>query len=149
MLEGPETKNHLLAHRNPLRFTLTIMTSLMLAGLGIAGAAFGARFLMQSFKQIQKHASKLPNSPLFTAYYKGGFDPKMTRREAWLILGKSNAAHGHCCCQLQNLRIQFQISEYQILKQHSNTVLPFTPLMVGFTGLFNCFQEFHKLIIPT
>lgn len=64
------------------------MTSLMLAGLGIAGAAFGARFLMQSFKQIQKHASNLPKSPLFTAYYKGGFDPKMTRREAGLILGE-------------------------------------------------------------
>ena len=64
------------------------MTSLMLAGLGIAGAAFGARFLMQSYKQIQKHASNLPKSPLFTAYYKGGFDPKMTRREAGLILGK-------------------------------------------------------------
>ena len=64
------------------------MTSLMLAGLGIAGAAFGARFLMQSFKQIQKHAFNLPKSLLFTAYYKGGFDPKMTRREAGLILGK-------------------------------------------------------------
>ena len=64
------------------------MTSLMLAGLGIAGAAFGARFLMQSFKQIQKHASNLPKSPLFTAYYKGGFDPKMTWREAGLILGE-------------------------------------------------------------
>jgi len=60
----------------------------MLAGLGIAGAAFGARFLMHSFKQFQKHASKLPKSPLFTAYYKGGFDPKMSRREAGLILGK-------------------------------------------------------------
>ena len=64
------------------------MTSLMLAGLGIAAAAFGTRFLMQSFKQIQKHASNLPKSPLFTAYYKGGFDPKMTRREAGLILGE-------------------------------------------------------------
>ena len=125
MLEGPETKNHLLAHRNPLRFTLTIMTSLMLAGLGIAGAAFGARFLMQSFKQIQKHASKLPNSPLFTAYYKGGFDPKMTRREAGLILGKSNgrnAAHGHCCCQLQNLRIEFQISDSKTALKHSSSI---------------------------
>ena len=64
------------------------MTSLMLAGLGIAAAAFGTRFLMQSFKKIQKHASNLPKSPLFTAYYKGGFDPKMTRREAGLILGE-------------------------------------------------------------
>ena len=64
------------------------MTSLILAGLGIAGAAFGARVLVNSFKQIQKTASKLPNSPLFTSYYKGGFAPKMTKREAGLILGK-------------------------------------------------------------
>lgn len=65
------------------------MTSLMLAGLGIAGAAFGARLLIGSFKQIQKTASQLPKSPLFTSYYKGGFDPKMSKREAGLILGRS------------------------------------------------------------
>ena len=65
------------------------MSSLILAGLGIAGAAFGARLLVNSFKQIQKTASKLPNSPLFTTYYKGGFSPKMTKREAGLILGES------------------------------------------------------------
>ena len=64
------------------------MTSLMLAGLGIAGAALGARILMGSFKQIQKTATQLPKSPLFTSYYKGGFEPKMTKREAGLVLGK-------------------------------------------------------------
>ena len=64
------------------------MTSLILAGLGIAGAAIGARVLVNSFKQIQKTASRLPNSPLFTTYYKGGFAPRMSRREAGLILGK-------------------------------------------------------------
>ena len=63
------------------------MTSLMLAGLGLAGGALGARFLLRSFKEIQKHTSKLPKTPLFTSYYKGGFDPKMSRREAGLILG--------------------------------------------------------------
>ena len=64
------------------------MTSLMLAGLGLAGAAVGARFFVRSFKEIQKHAAKLPKTPLFTSYYKGGFDPKMSRREAGLILGE-------------------------------------------------------------
>lgn len=64
------------------------MTSLMLAGLGIAGAALGGRILVGSFKQFQKTASQLPKSPLFTSYYKGGFEPKMTKREAGLILGK-------------------------------------------------------------
>lgn len=61
----------------------------MLAGLGIAGAALGVRILVGSFKQIQKSASQLPKSPLFTSYYKGGFEPKMTKREAGLILGIS------------------------------------------------------------
>ena len=64
------------------------MTSLMLAGLGIAGTALAARILMGSFKQFQKSASQLPKSPMFTSYYKGGFDPKMSKREAGLILGK-------------------------------------------------------------
>lgn len=66
------------------------MTSLMLAGLGIAGAAFGARILYQSFKQLQKQAAQLPKSPLFTSYYRGGFDVKMSRREAGLILGETS-----------------------------------------------------------
>ena len=63
------------------------MTSLMLAGIGIAASAVAVRFAMQTFKQVQQHASKLPKSPMFTAYYKGGFDPKISRREAGLILG--------------------------------------------------------------
>ncbi len=67
------------------------MTSLMLAGLGIAGVALGARILMGSVKQFQKTASQLPKSPMFTSYYKGGFEPKITRREAGLILGKFSA----------------------------------------------------------
>ena len=67
------------------------MTSLMLAGAGIAIAAFGARALIRSFRSIQKQANVVSKSPLFssTYYYKGGFDPKMTRREAALILGIS------------------------------------------------------------
>lgn len=63
------------------------MTSLILAGVGIAGAAIVVRVLMGSLKQIQKK-SLLPKSSFFTTYYKGGFDPKMSRREAGLILGK-------------------------------------------------------------
>ncbi len=62
------------------------MTSLMLAGLGIFGAAFGARMVMQSYRQIQKQVVNIPKT--FTAYYKGGFEPKMSRREAGLILGE-------------------------------------------------------------
>ena len=63
------------------------MTSLILAGVGIAGAAIAVRVLMGSLKQI-KNLTRLPTSSIFTTYYKGGFDPKMNRREAGMILGK-------------------------------------------------------------
>ena len=65
------------------------MTSLILAGVGIAGAAIVVRAAMGSLKHLQKHTSKLPKaSSLLSSYYKGGFEPKMTRREASLILGE-------------------------------------------------------------
>ena len=64
------------------------MTSLILAGLGVAGVALTARVLSRSLREIQKRAAQLPNTPMFTSYYKGGFDKKMTRREAGLILSE-------------------------------------------------------------
>ena len=64
------------------------MTTLILAGVGIAGTAIVLRVLMGSMKQMQKHTSRLQkSSTLFTSYYRGGFEPKMSRREAGLILG--------------------------------------------------------------
>jgi len=59
----------------------------MLAGIGIVGVAVGARVIMGSLKHIQKTATQLPKSPVFTNFYRGGFEPKMSRREAGLILG--------------------------------------------------------------
>ena len=64
------------------------MTTLMLAGLGIAATALSVRMVTRSWQRIQKQAVDLPKSPMFTAYYRGGFETKMTRREAGLILGK-------------------------------------------------------------
>ena len=61
------------------------MSSLMLAGLGVAVSAIAARFIIQSFRQIR--SPKISRSSAFTAYYRGGFEPKMSRREAGLILG--------------------------------------------------------------
>lgn len=61
------------------------MSSLMLAGLGVAVSAIAARFILQSFRQVR--SAKLSRSSPFTAYYRGGFEPKMNRREAGLILG--------------------------------------------------------------
>lgn len=64
------------------------MTSLIIAGLGIAGAALAARVILNNMKHVQKHVSKLPTSAILSSYYKGGFEPKMNRREASLILGE-------------------------------------------------------------
>ena len=68
------------------------MTSLILAGVGIAGCAITARVIMGSLKQMQKSAV-LPKSSIFTTYYRGGFEPKMSRREAGMILGEIKDAH--------------------------------------------------------
>ena len=62
------------------------MSSLMVAGVAIAGTAVAARFLLRAAKEM-KNVSKLPKTPLLTSYYKGGFEPKMSRREAALVLG--------------------------------------------------------------
>uniref|UniRef100_A0A2M4AR60 Putative mitochondrial import inner membrane translocase subunit tim14 n=1 Tax=Anopheles triannulatus TaxID=58253 RepID=A0A2M4AR60_9DIPT len=75
-------------------------TSLILAGLGLAAVGYGGRMLM---RQMPNAASKmqevLKNMPKFDAemmanskYYRGGFEPKMSKREASLILGVSPSA---------------------------------------------------------
>ncbi|XP_031555048.1 mitochondrial import inner membrane translocase subunit TIM14-like [Actinia tenebrosa] len=71
------------------------MTSLILAGLGVAGTAFAARFAVQAFKRIDMNAipKVIPKLPTFSHYYRGGFESKMTKREAALILGVSPSAN--------------------------------------------------------
>ena len=54
--------------------------------------AYGGRLAMRAFqkvnwKQVQKAMPAIPDISL-NAYYRGGFDPKMSKREASLILGK-------------------------------------------------------------
>ena len=61
----------------------------MVAGVAITGTALVARFLMKAATEMKASASKLPKTSLLTSYYKGGFEPKMSRREAALILGIS------------------------------------------------------------
>ena len=77
-------------------------SSLILAGLGLAVAGYGARYLARSspsiisaaeqkFKSIPTLGSSVVNGQAWanSKYYKGGFEAKMTRREAALILGVS------------------------------------------------------------
>lgn len=76
----------------------------ILAGIGIAAIGFAGRYIMRRSPQWSKNLSEamksLPNSESFanSKYYKGGFDPKMNKREAALILGVSpTASKGKVC----------------------------------------------------
>ncbi|KAI1630428.1 mitochondrial import inner membrane translocase subunit tim14 [Exophiala viscosa] len=59
------------------------MASTVAIGVGIAAAAFFGRAGLVAFRRWRN-----PNAvnALGKAFYKGGFDPKMSRREASLIL---------------------------------------------------------------
>ncbi|XP_050693020.1 mitochondrial import inner membrane translocase subunit TIM14-like [Eriocheir sinensis] len=76
-------------------------SSVILAGLGLATFGFGARFVMRTIPTLgKKMADTVYNAPKLDSkvwanskYYKGGFDPKMTKREASLILNVSPNAN--------------------------------------------------------
>lgn len=59
----------------------SLFQTVALIGLGIAASAFGARMALRSYQRFKGNAAG------FTAFYKGGFEDKMTKREAALILG--------------------------------------------------------------
>uniref|UniRef100_A0A8C1ESK8 DnaJ (Hsp40) homolog, subfamily C, member 19 n=1 Tax=Cyprinus carpio carpio TaxID=630221 RepID=A0A8C1ESK8_CYPCA len=67
------------------------MASTMVAvGLTLAAAGFAGRYAMQAMKHMEpqvKLALEASKSAFGSGYYRGGFEPKMTRREASLILG--------------------------------------------------------------
>ena len=73
---------------------------MILAGLGVAAVGFAGKHLMRRMPAMTtKFNEALKNLPKFDAeslatskYYKGGFDPKMNKREASLILGVSPSA---------------------------------------------------------
>ncbi|KAM9321687.1 dnaJ homolog subfamily C member 15 [Gastrophryne carolinensis] len=69
--------------------------TLFAVGLGVAAAAFAGRFAFQLWKplgQIIMENAKKIQTPSLSYYYKGGFEQKMNRREASLILGISPSA---------------------------------------------------------
>ncbi|XP_013881904.1 dnaJ homolog subfamily C member 15 [Austrofundulus limnaeus] len=69
--------------------------TLIAVGLGVAAAGFAGRYAFQLWKPfgqvISETVKKMPTST-FSSYYKGGFEQKMSRREASLILGVSPTA---------------------------------------------------------
>ena len=71
-------------------------SGLVLAGLGLAAIGIGGRLLSrhmpkaaQAFEQTLKSLPTSQETWANSKYYKGGFEPKMSRREASLILGVS------------------------------------------------------------
>ncbi|XP_063394315.1 mitochondrial import inner membrane translocase subunit TIM14 [Cydia fagiglandana] len=75
-------------------------SSIILAGLGMAAVGFAGRYVLKQVPNASvKFAEAVKNFPKFDAeslatsrYYKGGFEQKMTKREAALILGVSPTA---------------------------------------------------------
>jgi len=71
-------------------------SGIIIAGLGLAAVGFAGRYVVRYGKvaseTLMKQLAQIPGG-LSSKYYKGGFDPKMTKREASLILGVSPSAH--------------------------------------------------------
>lgn len=101
-------------------------SSLVVAGLGLAAVGFAGRHLMRTMPNMaQKMTEAMKSLPKFDAeslatskYYKGGFDPKMNKREAALILGISPMASkqkvnffNNLFINKNNKKIQFQIKD--------------------------------------
>eukprot|EP00877_Chromochloris_zofingiensis_P011966 jgi/Chrzof1/7022/Cz02g07280.t1 len=61
------------------------MTTPLVAGLGVAAAAYVGKQAIISFGRYKA-------APRMAAFYKGGFLPEMTRREAALVLGLRESA---------------------------------------------------------
>jgi len=74
-----------------------ILAGLALAGIGFAGRAIARRSpeMVKNMEEALKAAPKLADSATWanSKYYKGGFEGKMTKREAALILGVSPTAN--------------------------------------------------------
>eukprot|EP00064_Thunnus_orientalis_P016036 superscaffoldBa00003092_g16099 len=66
-------------------------------GLALAAAGFAGRYAMQAFKQMEPQVKQalqsFPTASFGGGYYKGGFETKMNKREAALVLGISPTAN--------------------------------------------------------
>ncbi|XP_020022794.1 dnaJ homolog subfamily C member 15 isoform X4 [Castor canadensis] len=81
--------------RNVFLMIFPLARSLVAVGLGVAAFAFAGRYAFQIWKpleQIITETARKISSPSLLSYYKGGFEQKMSRREASLILGVSPSA---------------------------------------------------------
>ncbi|XP_034042276.1 dnaJ homolog subfamily C member 15 [Thalassophryne amazonica] len=85
--------------------------TLIVVGLGVAAVSFAGRYAFQLWKPLGQMFSdtvkKMPTAA-FSTYYRGGFEQKMSKREASLILGigpgstKSKVREAHRRIMVQN-----------------------------------------------
>ncbi|KAG6617323.1 Mitochondrial import inner membrane translocase subunit TIM14 [Phytophthora cinnamomi] len=68
--------------------------TVLVAGLGVAGAALGAKYALQVWEAYKSRpkSEKAASSWKYRNFYDGPFEEKMTRREAALILGVRESA---------------------------------------------------------
>ncbi|XP_060538833.1 mitochondrial import inner membrane translocase subunit TIM14 isoform X2 [Pantherophis guttatus] len=70
--------------------------TMIVVGLTIAAAGYAGRYALQAMKQMEPQVKQtlqsLPKTA-FSGYYRGGFESKMNKREAALILGVSPTAN--------------------------------------------------------
>ncbi|XP_025890289.1 dnaJ homolog subfamily C member 15 [Nothoprocta perdicaria] len=69
--------------------------TMIAVGLGIATVAFAGRYAFHLWKPLEQtitETAKRISTSSLSSYYKGGFEQKMSRREASLILGVSPSA---------------------------------------------------------
>ncbi|KAI1723482.1 mitochondrial import inner membrane translocase subunit TIM14 [Ditylenchus destructor] len=68
-------------------------SGLIIVGLGLAAGGLAGRAFLRNKQLIKKAVESLPvNERLFSKYHFGGFEAKMTKREASLILGVPHGA---------------------------------------------------------
>ncbi|XP_064217852.1 dnaJ homolog subfamily C member 15 [Aotus nancymaae] len=66
--------------------------SLITVGLGVAALVFAGRYTFRIWKPLEQVITETAKKIRLSSYYKGGFEQKMSRREASLILGVSPSA---------------------------------------------------------
>ncbi|KAM6316640.1 dnaJ homolog subfamily C member 15 [Aegotheles albertisi] len=69
--------------------------TMIAVGLGIATVAFAGRYAFHLWKPLEQaitETAKRISTSSLSSYYKGGFEQKMNKREASLILGVSPSA---------------------------------------------------------
>ncbi|KAM6418949.1 dnaJ homolog subfamily C member 15 [Pluvialis apricaria] len=69
--------------------------TMIAVGLGVATVAFAGRYVFHLWKPLEQaitETAKRISTSSLSSYYRGGFEQKMSRREASLILGVSPSA---------------------------------------------------------